>query len=264
MAADLCLQQGQYQLATKKYTQAGNKLKAMKALLKSGDTEKVIFFANVSRQRDIYVMAGNYLQTLDWHAEPEILKHIINFYQKGRAYESLASFFVSCARLEIDEYHSYEKALDALFEAHRLLTGVLNSTRESGRPQSASAPAINRPPSSGSCANSSRTWRCSRCSSMRAGTEHLSLAFSSASSANRFMSTDDSLYAYCPHSLYDHDEEEGIRKLQALLGELDTMGPEQVRRRRRHRAAHPVHRRARLPLRAPRQSRALEAGADPR
>ena len=30
---------------------------------------------------------------------------------------------------------------------------------------------------------------------------------------------------YRSHSLYDHDEEEGIRKLQALLGELDTMGP---------------------------------------
>lgn len=42
MAADVCMQQGQYQLATKKYTQAGNKQKAMKALLKSGDTEKIV------------------------------------------------------------------------------------------------------------------------------------------------------------------------------------------------------------------------------
>lgn len=25
--------------------------------------------------------------------------------------------------------------------------------------------------------------------------------------------------------MYDHDEEEGIRKLQALLGELDSIGP---------------------------------------
>ena len=34
----------------------------MKALLKSGDTEKIIFFAGVSRQKEIYVMAANYLQ----------------------------------------------------------------------------------------------------------------------------------------------------------------------------------------------------------
>ena len=51
----------------------------MKALLKSGDTEKIKFFANVSREKEIYIMAANYLQTLDWHAEPNLLKHIINF-----------------------------------------------------------------------------------------------------------------------------------------------------------------------------------------
>ena len=40
---------------------------AMKALLRGGDSEKVIFFAGVSRQKEIYLMAANYLQTLDWH-----------------------------------------------------------------------------------------------------------------------------------------------------------------------------------------------------
>ncbi len=34
----------------------------MKALLRSGDTEKIVFFAGVSRQKDIYMMAANYLQ----------------------------------------------------------------------------------------------------------------------------------------------------------------------------------------------------------
>ncbi len=42
--------------------QAGDKLRAMKSLLRSGDTEKIIFFAGVSRQRDIYILAANYLQ----------------------------------------------------------------------------------------------------------------------------------------------------------------------------------------------------------
>jgi intraflagellar transport protein 140 len=35
---------------------AGMRKKAMKALLKSGDTEKIVFFANVSREPEIYVL----------------------------------------------------------------------------------------------------------------------------------------------------------------------------------------------------------------
>lgn len=117
MVAKVCKQQGSYHLSCKKYTQAGEKVKAMKALLKSGDTEKIIFFAGVSRNRDIYVMSANYLQTLDWHNDAEIMKSIINFYSKARAVESLAGFYESCAQIEIDEYRDYEKALGALREA---------------------------------------------------------------------------------------------------------------------------------------------------
>ncbi len=71
----------------------------MKALLKSGDTEKIVFFAGVSRQKDIYVMAANYLQTLDWRKDPNVMKNIISFYTKGRALESLAGFYDSCAQV---------------------------------------------------------------------------------------------------------------------------------------------------------------------
>ena len=74
-------------------------IQAMKALLKSGDTEKIIFFAGVSRQKDIYVMAANYLQTLDWRKDPEVMKNIIGFYTKGRAMESLAGFYDACAQV---------------------------------------------------------------------------------------------------------------------------------------------------------------------
>ena len=74
-------------------------LQAMKSLLKSGDTEKIIFFAGVSRQREIYVMSANYLQSLDWRKDPEIMKNIIAFYTKGRALESLASFYDACAQV---------------------------------------------------------------------------------------------------------------------------------------------------------------------
>ena len=75
-------------------------LQAMKALLKSGDTEKIVFFANVSRQREIYVMAGHYLQSLDWPSDPEIMKNIIGFYTKGRAPEALAGFYDACAQVK--------------------------------------------------------------------------------------------------------------------------------------------------------------------
>lgn len=114
--AEVCYRQGNYHLATKKWTQAGNRLQAMKALLKSGDTEKIIYFANVSRDRDIYILAGNFLQTLDWRNNGNIMKNIIAFYQKSKAYDLLGWFYQACADVEIDEYQNYEKALGALSE----------------------------------------------------------------------------------------------------------------------------------------------------
>ncbi|XP_028905060.1 intraflagellar transport protein 140 homolog [Ornithorhynchus anatinus] len=119
--ANCCMRQGSYHLATKKYTQAGNKIKAMRALLKSGDTEKIVFFAGVSKQKEIYIMAANYLQSLDWRKEPEIMKNIISFYTKGRALDLLAGFYDACAQVEIDEYQNYEKAHGALTEAYKCL-----------------------------------------------------------------------------------------------------------------------------------------------
>ncbi|XP_061563720.1 intraflagellar transport protein 140 homolog [Cololabis saira] len=120
--ADCCMRQGSYHLATKKYTQAGNKPKAMRALLKSGDTEKIVFFANVCRQKELFIMSANYLQSLDWRENPEILKTIIGFYTKGRAPDLLAGFYEACAQVEIDDYQNYEKALDALTEAFKCLS----------------------------------------------------------------------------------------------------------------------------------------------
>uniref|UniRef100_A0A671LEX3 Intraflagellar transport protein 140 homolog n=1 Tax=Sinocyclocheilus anshuiensis TaxID=1608454 RepID=A0A671LEX3_9TELE len=126
--ADCCMRQGNYHLATKKYTQAGNKIKAMRALLKSGDTDKIVFFAGVSRQKEIYVMAANYLQSLDWRNDPEIMKNIIGFYTKGRALDLLAGFYEACAEVEIDDYQNYEKAYGALTEACKCLTKAKGRT----------------------------------------------------------------------------------------------------------------------------------------
>lgn len=114
---ELLQQQGFYSTATKKFTQAGDKVRGMKSLLKSGNTEKIIFFANMSRQHEVYIMAANYLQSLNWQDDNNILKHIVTFYSKGQAYDSLANFYAICAQIEIDEYHNYEKALKAMQEA---------------------------------------------------------------------------------------------------------------------------------------------------
>merc|ERR1719399_626814 len=129
--ARLCKKQGSFQLACKKFTQAGDKLKAMKSLLKSGDTEKVIFFAGTARQPEIYVLAGNYLQSLDWHNDPEIMKNIIQFYSKATANDKLAAFYDACAQVEIDEYRDYEKAGGALREALKYLVKAAGPGHES-------------------------------------------------------------------------------------------------------------------------------------
>ncbi|KAA3676159.1 intraflagellar transport protein 140, partial [Paragonimus westermani] len=126
---ELCMSQGQYHLACKQFTQAGSRIAAMKALLRSGDTSKIIFFANVSKQKEIYVMAANYLQTLnDWRSNTDYMRTIVQFYTRGRAPESLASFYEACAHAEIEELGSYEKATGALTEAYKVLLKAINST----------------------------------------------------------------------------------------------------------------------------------------
>ncbi|KAG0719814.1 Intraflagellar transport protein 140 [Chionoecetes opilio] len=120
--AECAYAQENYKLATKKFTQAGNKVKAMKCLLKSGDTERIVYFANVCRQKEIYIMAANYLQSLDWRKEPDIMRNIIQFYSRAKAAALLGGFYDSCAQVEIDEFQNYEKAAGALNEAYKVIT----------------------------------------------------------------------------------------------------------------------------------------------
>lgn len=98
----------------------------MKALMKSGDTRQVIFFANIQKQREMYIMAANYLQSLDWRKDPEIMKHIITFYTRAKSMDSLASFYEACAQVEIDEFQDYDKAMSALAEGYKCMTRGAN------------------------------------------------------------------------------------------------------------------------------------------
>ena len=50
------------------------------------------------------IAQANYLQSLDWHNDNgEIMKSIVTFYTKAKAFEPLSSFYDSCSQVEIDE-----------------------------------------------------------------------------------------------------------------------------------------------------------------
>lgn len=93
--------QGSYALASKKYTQAGDRVRAIKCLVRSGDTKAVIQFASISRNTEIYKLAANYLQQMNWRESVDILKAIILFYTKAKAFLQLAgTVAVVCVFLE--------------------------------------------------------------------------------------------------------------------------------------------------------------------
>ena len=122
--------QGDFRLAARKFTQAGDKMRAMKSLLRSGDTEKIVFFTNLAKSKEIYVLAANYLQSLDWHSQPKLMKSIVQFYGRARAYNSLAMFYDSCAAMEMNEFRNYETALGALQEAAKYAGKIKTADKE--------------------------------------------------------------------------------------------------------------------------------------
>lgn len=73
----------------------------MRSLVKSGDTRRIIFFATAARNKEIYILAANYLQTLNWKEDCDLMKQIESFYHKANAYEHLSSFYEACAQVFI-------------------------------------------------------------------------------------------------------------------------------------------------------------------
>ena len=71
----------------------------MRALLRSGDTQKIRFFANTARSKEIYILAANYLQSTDWKGDVEIVRDIEVFYAKAQSPEHLANFYIACAHV---------------------------------------------------------------------------------------------------------------------------------------------------------------------
>lgn len=93
--------QGSFILASKKYTQAGDRIRAMKCLVRGGDTKAVIQFASISRNAEIYKLAANYLQQMNWRESADIMRAIIAFYTKAKSFEQLAGFYDSCAQVRV-------------------------------------------------------------------------------------------------------------------------------------------------------------------
>lgn len=128
--AKLCKRQGSFQLACKLFTKAGEKMKAFKSLLKLGSVEKIVYYANMAKNVQIWVMAANYLQSCPWHNDSELMKSIMQFYTKAKSWDHLSSFLDTCATVEIDEYRDYEKALTALREAVKYIAKSSSSDKE--------------------------------------------------------------------------------------------------------------------------------------
>lgn len=97
--AKVLMEQGSYLAASKLHTQMGDRTRAMKCLVLSGDTKAVMQFASISRSADIYILAANYLQQMNWREDVDIMKSVITFYGKAKAFDQLATFFDSCAQV---------------------------------------------------------------------------------------------------------------------------------------------------------------------
>ena len=128
--AKIARDQNNYLLACKKYSMANDKVKAMKCLLKHGDNEKIIYYATHTKKPEIYILAANFLQNLNWHDEPELIKSIVKFYSLAGAINQLADFYEMCAQVEMDDYRDYEKSLINLRECLKYLPKIKDVNRE--------------------------------------------------------------------------------------------------------------------------------------
>jgi len=116
MVAIKCVEQGNHRLASKLYTMIGEKKNGMKCLIKHGNINAIISFANQTKDEDIYTLAGNYLQKLD-SSDEKIKKAIVRLYSKAKSWKKLLSFHFTRAQSYAQEFGRYDDALICLKEA---------------------------------------------------------------------------------------------------------------------------------------------------
>lgn len=86
--AEMALRQGKYVIAAKLFNSLGDRSGSIKALIRTGETEKVINYANIARDKAVFRIAANYLQTVNY----EDAKVIETFYKKAGAKQELDRF----------------------------------------------------------------------------------------------------------------------------------------------------------------------------
>lgn len=86
--AETALKQGQYSVAAKLYNSIEDRLNSVKALIRTGETSKIIQYANIARDKTVFKIVANYLQTTNYKDE----KIIAKFYQKAKATVELERF----------------------------------------------------------------------------------------------------------------------------------------------------------------------------
>ena len=120
--AKLLMTQGDFEMAHDIYVKIGNLKKAMKCYIKMGDKSRVIEFAHNCRNPELFILAANFLQNLDW--TPDVVKIIVSFYTKAKAYYNLAQFYTQVAVNEINEKKDFKKGEEDLKNALKTIMKV--------------------------------------------------------------------------------------------------------------------------------------------
>ena len=104
----------------------------MKCLARLGDTQKMVEFAQLARDPNLFVLAANYLRSaLTWQSEPTILKAIVTFYRKAKKFSALAAFFVECSNHTIDTTGDYGRGIGKLKIENRYSKSETRTSRRS-------------------------------------------------------------------------------------------------------------------------------------
>lgn len=122
--ASLCEQQGEFSIAASLYVKLKDHLASMKALIRSGDTTKVIKFANLIKKRETYILAANYLATLNPREGQQAFDSIVALYTKAKAPDKLSRFYQASAQVEIEEYQDYQKGYELMKKARDIIEKV--------------------------------------------------------------------------------------------------------------------------------------------